>query len=50
MMKIEIHINYDIENKILTTEDTGIGMTKEDLINNLEQSQIRYCSIYTSIK
>ena len=32
---LNIHINYDLENNILTIEDTGIGMTKEDLINNL---------------
>ena len=33
--KLHIEIFTDKENKILTVQDTGIGMTKEDLINNL---------------
>ena len=33
--ELEIRIIPDRENNTLTVEDTGIGMTKEDLINNL---------------
>ena len=33
--KLEIRIIPDKENNILTIEDTGIGMTREDLVNNL---------------
>ncbi|CAK9875385.1 unnamed protein product [Sphagnum jensenii] len=33
--KLDIHIKLDKEKKILTIRDTGIGMTKEDLIKNL---------------
>jgi len=32
---LEIKISFDKENKRLIIQDTGIGMTKEDLINNL---------------
>ena len=33
--KLEIKVKADKENKKLIIEDTGIGMTKQDLINNL---------------
>ncbi|KAJ0678085.1 putative Heat shock protein Hsp90 family [Helianthus annuus] len=33
--KLEIKIKLDKENKILSIRDRGVGMTKEDLINNL---------------
>ncbi len=32
---LDIKLSFDSEAKTLTIEDTGIGMTKEDLINNL---------------
>ncbi len=32
---LEIKINFDEKKKILTISDTGIGMTKEELINNI---------------
>jgi molecular chaperone HtpG len=32
---LEIKISFDKPNKVLIIHDTGIGMTKEDLINNL---------------
>ena len=32
---LEIKISFDKENKRLIIQDTGIGMTKEDLVNNL---------------
>ncbi len=33
--KLEIKISLDKANKVLTIRDTGIGMTKEDLVRNL---------------
>ena len=33
--EMSIRIKVDKENKILSITDTGIGMTKEDLVNNL---------------
>ena len=33
--KLEIKISFDKENKRLIIQDTGIGMTKDDLLNNL---------------
>ena len=33
--KLEIHIDYDKEKRLLTIEDTGIGMTEEELEKNL---------------
>lgn len=32
---LEINIEYDIDNKTLTIRDTGIGMTRDQLIENL---------------
>ena len=32
---LELHIIPDKANNTLTIEDTGIGMTKADLVNNL---------------
>ncbi|CAH1282964.1 unnamed protein product [Diabrotica balteata] len=32
---LEIHISTDKQNRTITIQDTGIGMTKEDLISNL---------------
>jgi molecular chaperone HtpG len=32
---LEIKISFDKANKILTIRDTGIGMTKDELVNNL---------------
>ena len=32
---LEIRISFDKANRILTIRDTGIGMTKEELVNNL---------------
>merc|ERR1712005_31101 len=32
---LEIKLSFSKEDKTLTIEDTGIGMTKNDLINNL---------------
>ncbi|XP_012280070.1 heat shock protein 75 kDa, mitochondrial [Orussus abietinus] len=32
---LEIHIATDKQNRILTIQDTGIGMTKEELVSNL---------------
>ena len=34
-LPLEIKINFDEENKILTIEDTGIGMTKDEIISNI---------------
>ena len=33
--KLEIRISFDRPNKILRLRDTGVGMTKDDLVNNL---------------
>ena len=33
--QLEIHIDYDKEKRLLTIEDTGIGMTEEELEKNL---------------
>jgi len=33
--ELEIHIDVDEENKMLTVSDSGIGMTREELIENL---------------
>lgn len=32
---LEIHIGTDKQNRLLIIQDTGIGMTKEELISNL---------------
>ncbi|CAK9809798.1 Heat shock protein 75 kDa, mitochondrial [Anthophora quadrimaculata] len=32
---LEIHIGTDKQNRILTIQDTGIGMTREELVSNL---------------
>lgn len=32
---LEIHIATDKQNRVLTIQDTGIGMTQEELISNL---------------
>ncbi|KAJ9599038.1 hypothetical protein L9F63_010495, partial [Diploptera punctata] len=32
---LEIHIATDKQNRTLTIQDTGVGMTKEELISNL---------------
>lgn len=32
---LEIRISFDKANRVLTIKDTGIGMTKEELVNNL---------------
>lgn len=34
-LSLEINVTFDKEKKIVTIEDTGIGMNKEDLINNI---------------
>jgi molecular chaperone HtpG len=34
-LSLEIKINFDEEKKILTIEDTGIGMTKDEIISNI---------------
>lgn len=33
--ELEIRISFDEEKKTLTIRDTGIGMTRTDLVNNL---------------
>nr|QWV59565.1 heat shock protein 90-1 [Lasioderma serricorne] len=33
--ELKIHITTDKQNRLLTVQDTGIGMTKEELISNL---------------
>ena len=33
--ELKIKISYSLDNKTITIQDNGIGMTKEDLINNL---------------
>lgn len=32
---LEIHIGTDKQNRTLTIQDTGVGMTREELISNL---------------
>ena len=32
---LEIHIATDKQNRLMIIQDTGIGMTKEELISNL---------------
>jgi TNF receptor-associated protein 1 len=32
---LEIHIGTDKQNRTLTIQDTGVGMTKDELISNL---------------
>lgn len=32
---LEIHIGTDKQNRVFTIQDTGIGMTREELISNL---------------
>ena len=34
-LPLEIRINFDKEKNIIKVSDTGIGMTKEELINNI---------------
>ena len=33
--ELEIRIKVDHDNKVLTIQDTGVGMTRDDLIKNL---------------
>ena len=33
--ELAIRVEYDVDAKTITIQDTGIGMTKQDLINNL---------------
>ena len=33
--ELEIHIQFDEENNTLTIQDAGIGMTREELVENL---------------
>lgn len=32
---LEIHIGTDKQNRLMIIQDTGVGMTKEELISNL---------------
>lgn len=45
---LEIHIDIDKQNRILTIQDTGVGMTREELIANLGNIHIVQCDSQTS--
>ena len=34
-LPLEIHVNFNDKKKLITVSDTGIGMTKDELINNI---------------